>query len=102
MKYYIDTIEQTATREEGQIIALTEYGKREGVGRAEGITDEEYLNNTIHKFYEKLDNVSAHIGGTHTFFMIQVIDSVGHAVKGETLGEYLYAVPEPEPEEPES
>ena len=98
MKLYIDTIEQTATKEEGQITALNEYGKREIVSRTEGSTDEEYLNKAIHKYFEKLDNVSAHIGDTHTYMLINITDSKGIALKHDVLGTYLESVPEPEPE----
>lgn len=99
MKLYIDTIEQTMTKEEEQITALNEYGKREAVSRSEGDTDDEYMSKALSKYYKKLSDVSADIGVNHTYMLINITDSSGIARKHDVLGTYLESIPvEPEPE----
>ena len=81
MRYYIDTIEQVKTEEEG---GVNEYGKRE-IQPATN-TYEEVLS----AYYVKLGNVSNDIGEgsnkKHYYMDIKIVDSDGGILKKDKVG----------------
>lgn len=77
MAYYIDTIEQVKTDEEG---VYNEYGGRTKYGDEASATT---------KFYEKLMNVSN--SSTHVFLDIKIVNSLGGIVKKDSIGSYIGA-----------
>jgi hypothetical protein len=79
MSYYLDTIEQIHTEEEGK---YTEYGKREKKG-----TYQEALT----AFYTKLTNVSN--SDTHVWLDIKIVNSKGGIEKKDSIGAYVATTP---------
>lgn len=91
MFYYLETIEQVKNAESET--GLNEYAKIEKIA-TESLA--------YSKYYTKLANVSN--SDVHTYMFIQVVNSLGTALKRETFGKYLEELPpepspEPEPEE---
>ena len=80
MRYYIDTIEQVKTENEGEV---NEYGKREIQPKTK--TYEEILS----AYYVKLGNVANDIGeGKNHYYMdIKIVDSDGGVLKKDKVGQ---------------
>lgn len=76
MIYYIDTIEQTKTEENG----VNEYGARQK-------WDLDYQQ-VLAKYYKKLSDVSADIGEdkNHYYMDIRIVDSTGGVLKKDKVG----------------
>lgn len=80
MQYYICSTEQIIS--EGKLV---EYGGKEKKG-----TDK---NEALTAYYQKLSNVSAALGKTHTYMNIQIVNSVNGEIKSDVIGEYLLELP---------
>ena len=80
MRYYIDTIEQVKTENEGEV---SEYGKREIQPKTK--TYEEILS----AYFTKLSNVANDIGeGKNHYYMdIKIVDSDGGVLKKDKVGQ---------------
>ena len=77
MKYHVLTIEQIKGESEG---TYPEYSKSD---------KKDTLNAALSAFYEKLKNVSADIGISHTFMSIKILNSKGEIEKSDAVGEYV-------------
>lgn len=90
MKYYVTTIEQIkqVNQETGKE-ELAEYGKT---------TKKNTEDSALSFYYDALSTVSAEMdrGGAHTYMKITLDNSIGGHIKGESLGQYLEALPSPE------
>lgn len=75
MKYYVNTIEQVKTENEG------EYNEYSGTTK---YADEKTATT---KFYEKLTNVSN--SAVHVWMDIKIVNSEGGVVKKDFIGKYI-------------